>query len=83
MVKSPKGGIVRGLNHSSKVSTFKEKGCEEAMGVAKAGVFPLFSGTFGVPHLSRSSGPKTGHICPRLAVLDEKTGPSQPRVDQH
>lgn len=46
-MKSPKGGIVRGLNHSPKVSNFKEKGCEEATGVAKAGAFPLFSGTFG------------------------------------
>lgn len=71
VVKSPKGGKVRGSNHSPKISTFKEKGYEEATGVAKEGAFPLVSGTLGIPHLSRSGGLNTGHICPHLAVLDE------------
>lgn len=85
MVKSPKGGIARGLNRSPNVSTFKEKRYEEAMSVAKEGAFPLLSGTFGIPHLYRSGGLKTGHIChpPTPAVLDDQTRPSQPRVDQH
>lgn len=71
MVKSPKGGIVRGLNHSPKISNFKEKGYEEAMGMAKEGGFPRFFGSFGIPNLSRSGGLKTGHMCPHLTVLDE------------